>query len=95
MNGNCNQKGNNIVIYLNTSKCHHKMAHIKKKTTSNYLPFTMHIISLGKFNCVLRMTFKTSLSQLDDNIQIIPIKHLPQMGCNKIIIEILKLYNSI
>lgn len=85
------------MIYLNASKCHHRMAHMKKKeTTSNYLPFTMHtLISLGKFNCVLSMTFKTSLSQLDDNIQIIPIKHLPQMGCNKIIIEILKLYNSI
>lgn len=72
------------------------MAHIKKKgTTSNYLLFTMHIlISLDKFNCVLCMTFKASLSQLD-NIQIISIKHLPQMGSNKIIIEILKLYNSI
>lgn len=73
------------------------MAHKKEKgTTSNYLPFTMHILtSLGKLNCVLRMTFKASLSQLDDNIQIISIKHLPQMGSNKIIIEILKLYNSI
>lgn len=73
------------------------MAYVKKKgTTSNYLLFTMHIlISLGKFNCVLCMTFKASLSKLDDNIQIISIKHLPQMGSNKIIIEILKPYNSI
>lgn len=31
------------------------------------------------------MTFKASLSQHDDNIQIISIKYLPQMGSNKII----------
>lgn len=41
------------------------------------------------------MTFRAPLSQLDDNFQIISMKHLPQMGSNKIIIEILKLYNSI
>lgn len=68
----------------------------KKKPASKYLPFTMHIpIPLGKFNCVLCVTFKASLSQLDGNIPIISIKHLPQMGGHKIIIEMLKLYNSI
>lgn len=52
-------------------------------------------LPLGKFNCVLCVTFKASLSQLDGNIPIISIKRLPQMGGHKIIIEILKLYNSI
>jgi hypothetical protein len=67
----------------------------KKKATSNYLPFAMHILfSLGKFNCVLCVTFKASLSQLD-NIQIISIKPPPQMGSHKSIIEIHQLYNSI
>lgn len=75
------------------------MAHAgekRRRTTSKYLPSTMHMpLSLGKFNCVLCVTFKASLSQLDGNIPIISIKHLPQMGGHKIIIEILKLYNSI